>query len=401
VKKINIAFGIGSILISISLLLSACQSATPDPLILQQTLQSAVEKTLTAAPTNTLVPSPTNTPEPTFTPTPARIQYGPTGFPADVNPLTGLKVANPAILDRRPVMIKVANFPRTGRPHAGLSSADIVFDYYTGLGTNRFLALYYGTDSEKVGPVRSGRRVDRWLVGMYQGILGMETAWGPVREQIISYLGNRVIATDHCPALCSDGPLTEISRFANTAEMSIYYASKSSSTNTRQNLDGMVFDSTAPSGGVTGQELTIHYGNNNEGQWKYDAVSGKYLRWIDDVSADNKLSMIPLLDRNTGQQLAFSNLVMILAENESLSHEDTDYEIHIDNVRVGTARVFRNGNTYDVTYKSGVDKPIQFFDKDKNPFALQPGNTWINILGNSSIVDEPQPGIWNIQQRTP
>ncbi|MCD6355663.1 MAG: DUF3048 domain-containing protein, partial [Anaerolineaceae bacterium] len=88
------------------------------------------------------------------------------------NPLTGLPVSDPALLERRPVMVKVSNFPRLGRPHAGLSFADIVFEYFIGFGQNRFLALYYGQDAEKIGPVRSGRRVDAELVTMYSGVLG-------------------------------------------------------------------------------------------------------------------------------------------------------------------------------------------------------------------------------------
>ena len=104
-------------------------------------------------------------------------------FPADVNPLTGLKVADPSLLERRPVTVKVSNFPREGRPHAGLSSADIVFDYYTGTGGDRFLAIFYGQDAEKVGPIRSGRFIDVQLVPMYQGILAMVSACTPSHAQ--------------------------------------------------------------------------------------------------------------------------------------------------------------------------------------------------------------------------
>ena len=77
-------------------------------------------------------------------------------FPDNVNPLTGLVVDDPSRLERRPVMVKVSNFPRTGRPHAGLSFADIVFEYYIGYGLNRFMGIYLGQDSSQVraGPLR-------------------------------------------------------------------------------------------------------------------------------------------------------------------------------------------------------------------------------------------------------
>jgi len=250
-----------SLLVASSLLTACATPTSPGSTAttnLEATLQAYVEATLTAQPTATPLPTATNTPPPTLTPTPARVQYGPTNFPENINPLTGLAVSDPALLNRRPVMVKVSNFPREGRPHAGLSFADIVFDYYTGEGSNRFLAVFYGQDSVQAGPIRSGRLVDRWLVGMYKGILGMYYAYEPVYNAIINQLGGRVITGDHCDdkykAICSDGPNTETSHFANTSELSKYYSSKTSATNTKQNLDGMTFDSEVRSLVLTGMK---------------------------------------------------------------------------------------------------------------------------------------------------
>ena len=81
---------------------------------------------------------------------------------------------DPALLARCPMVIKVSNYPRSGRPHAGLSQADLVFDYYIGEGMNRFAAVYYGSDAVKVGPIRSARLVDVQLAEMYQGILAFQ-----------------------------------------------------------------------------------------------------------------------------------------------------------------------------------------------------------------------------------
>ena len=389
-----------SIVFLLALVLSACQTA-PDPQVMEQTLQAAVAQTLTAVPTATPLPTATSTPLPTLTPTPAEVSYGPANFPENVNPLTGLTVADPGILNRRPVMIKVANFPPESRPHAGLSYADIVFDYYIGNGANRFLALYYGQDAKQVGPVRSGRMIDRWLVRMYGGILGMEYAYKSVFNEIIAQLGSRVIYSDHCPALCSDGPLTEVSRFANTSEMTKLYAAKTTATNFRQTLDGMVFDSVSPAGGTDAPEFTMHYGKNNNAQWKYDTASGKFLRWIDQVNSSGEATMIPLIDRITGKQLGFSNIVVIFAEIETLNGKaDSIHEIHIAGEN-GRALIFRDGKIYDVFYKSVYDTPIQFYDKDKNPVPLQPGNTWMHLTGNYSKVTEDQPGIWMVSLRTP
>lgn len=379
-------------------LLTACQQAAPT--FSPEDIEAAVQQTLAALPTATATPTATSTPTPTITPTPVIVQYGPTNFPDNVNPLTGLEVSDPALLNRRPLMIKVSNFPREGRPHAGLSFADIVFDYYTGEGSNRFLALYYGQDATQIGPVRSGRLVDRHLVGMYQGVLGAVYAWKDTWTKILDYLGwTRVISEgpNTCPALCRDEALNkvkpEISVFADSAEMTKYYAARPNSTNTRQNLDGMAFHTLPPSGGVQATELTHQFGKNNYAEWKYDPETKKYRRYIETLKANDVVEMIPLVDRVTDEQLQFSNVIVMLVHIETLHHDDTLHEFEILD-KSGRAIIFRDGMMYDVTYQSGHNTPIQFLDKEGNPFELQPGNTWIHITGSFTTLTEKSPGVY-------
>ncbi len=96
------------------LLLSACQTT----------------QTPTAAPT--ILSTPTLTPEPPIT------------FPANINPLTGLPVNDPALLKVPALLISISNFPAYGRPQAGLSFAPFVYEIYITEGATRFLAVFYG-----------------------------------------------------------------------------------------------------------------------------------------------------------------------------------------------------------------------------------------------------------------
>jgi hypothetical protein len=215
-------FGFLLAFLTIILLASACNGSTPNA-TLSPAEQTAVVQTLTAmAPTEpsaTPTPTVTLTPKPSATPTKPQTSVGPDEFPEGVNPLTGLKVENPELLKRRPVLVKVANYPAEGRPHAGLSYADIVFEYYIGGGSNRFNALYYGQDCNKVGPVRSGRLVDPELTRMYQGVLAMSGAnQENVFPRITELLGDRVITEGNCPGLCRDD-YTVMGVFANTADI--------------------------------------------------------------------------------------------------------------------------------------------------------------------------------------
>lgn len=385
------------------LVISACSSvpaATPD---LSQA-QTLAAQTLAAMPTFTvpvtatpLLPA-TNTPPPkpsitaippTATPapptaTPSPIVVGPSNFPDNVNPLTGLVVANPEILNRRPVLIKVANFPRVGRPHAGLSAADIVFEYWIGEGSNRFMALYYGTDSSKVGPMRSGRYVDAQLVPMYQGTLGFVSAWAPVLTKILDTLGKRAAmeGPNNCPAICRYDPGTVVDVFSDTAAFT-KHMTDIGVENKRFNLDGMAFDSRAPQTGEPGELLRVEFSTNNYGEWKYDAQSHKYLRFIEDVDETTLTykGMIPLVDRNTDKQLAFSNVIVVFAQYQEFAPTLHDISI-LANRKGQRAVLFRDGKAIEGLWKvSDAEHPMQFITADGQPLPLQPGNTWIVITG--------------------
>lgn len=382
----------------VSTVLSACQTAYSTEQ-LQQTMNAAVASTITSQPTSTQLPTATAVPTNTPVPTPVSVEYGPTDFPANVDPLTGQTVSDPTLLDRRPVMIKVSNFPRDGRPHAGLSKADIVFDYSTGEGANRYLALFYGQNADQVGPIRSGRYIDEWLVSMYQGVLGMMYAWAPEFNEIVGRLGNsRVIngTTNTCPAICKYDNLgvSEISWFANTAEVTKYYVGKNSGSTDKPVLDGMAFNTVAPAGGTDGTDVTMHFGFANEGDFKYDVNTHKYLRWIDNKLSDTTYEMIPQLDRTTNEQLAFSNVIILFASYTTLNGDDTMHQVSLVGAS-GRAMIFRDGQLYEAKWK-GVNTtgPIQFFDSNNKPFELQPGNTWISITGTYSDVEQKDPGVY-------
>ncbi|MCD4739031.1 MAG: DUF3048 domain-containing protein, partial [Anaerolineae bacterium] len=145
----------------ILLLITGCGKATP---------------TAAPTPTRTVKPAATPTARATAVPptaTPTAVVAAPsnvlTPFPPGVNPLTGLKVADPEMLEHIPLAIKISNSPAV-RPQSGLNSADILFEHYAEGNITRFTGIYYGTYPERVGSVRSGRLIDLEIPAMYQGV---------------------------------------------------------------------------------------------------------------------------------------------------------------------------------------------------------------------------------------
>lgn len=319
--------------------------------------------------------------------------------PPVINPLTGLPVEDSQRLERRPVMVKVSNYPREGRPHAGLSYADIVFDYFIGYGTNRFLALYYGQDAYKIGPIRSGRRVDAELVTMYSGVLAYGSADEDTDTVLVTALGEYALSylEADCPAFCGTSTHSATGVFANSEAISAH-VSAMGWENSKPDLPGMVFDDQPPADMQPADQVTILFNYYNRGEWRFDPVSGKYLRWIESIEnegEENKImEMIPLTDRLTGEQLAFSNIIILFANYTELAPSAHTIDIW-DNNNGLPAYLFRDGWMVEGAWASVNDSdPLQFTNADGSPMALKPGSTWIVITGLSSLFHEVQPGHW-------
>lgn len=318
---------------------------------------------------------------------------------AAINPLTGLEVENPEILDRRPIMVKVSNYPQYGRPHAGLSFADIVFEYYIGVGQNRFLALYYGQDSSQIGPVRSGRFVDAQLVLMYSGVLAYGSADEDTDLEINMRLGDYAISNLEAgePVFTGTDTHSIVGVFANSEALSDF-VSEQGLSNGEPDLPGMQFSNSVPNHGKYADQVNILFNYYNRGEWRYDASSGKYLRWIEyfEDEEDTTYDMIPLVDRVTGEQLGFSNIIIIFAKHTK--EADTRYLMDIwGNDKGKRALYFRDGQVFEGTWTANNDTdPMQFYADNGEPFTLKPGNTWIVIASQNSTFKEIETSVWEM-----
>jgi hypothetical protein len=362
------------------ILLVSCQAVSLEPAPVAITTTTQVSTAALGLPENSVQTTDPSTPEPT-------------AIPPDYNPLTGLQVADASRLDRLPVLIKVSNYPRTGRPHAGLSSADIVFDYYIGEMFNRFVAIFYGNDAPQVGPLRSGRLEDSQLTQMFRGILVYGNADERVDNILSKDLGARAIPYKFapCPPVCGDDTHSVTGVFADSAGVT-EFARQSGIVQEKPGLQFATFSNDPPAGGETAIQLLVQYADINRGEWQYDAGSGKYLRWIEDGNEGEPLTMIPLVDRNNGAQLGFSNVIVLTTFY--IEYNRTLHNIDLwNNAGSQKAIYFRDGLKYEGKWHiSDHSQPFELLKGDGTPMPLKPGNTWIVLAGISSEFTNPQGG---------
>jgi hypothetical protein len=375
----------------VALVLSACgpNGIIPQP---TDTPSATPLPSSTPFPTDTPTPTATNTPTPTATPAYPPEGYGPTGFPAEVNPLTGLKVPDPTLLKRLPLAIKVSNLPRNVRPQWGLSLADIVYEYYTEEGTTRFIALFLGNNADIVGPIRSARLFDGNIIRMYKAIMAFGSGDIRVRNRLYNAeYANRLVSEypAKCPPMCRYEPNGANDLITNTAELT-KYGKQQGIDKGGQNLDGMYFNMAAPAGGQSVNHIFTRFSSAIYNRWDYDPATGKFIRnseTTDDLTGGQNEIYAPLTDRLTNEPITADNLAVILVPHEyySVVPEIIDMQFTGN----GTAYIFRDGQAYKLKWnRPTADSVLSLTGEDGKPFPFKPGNTWVEVMGIYSKAEQ-------------
>ncbi len=369
--------------------------------------KTATTKPANIQPTKTL-PSPQ---ESTQTPTEiVAIQIkssGPRNFPANINPLTGLQVPDPRKLDRRPISVKVSNYPRGIRPQWGLSMADHVFEYYHEAGLSRFNAIFYSNDVNKIGPIRSGRLSDEDIVNMYDAFFAYASADSRVLEVFYkSGFYNRTASLSDYP--CPPTPNYPLCRIETDSWNHLITDSvilhkhfeNEGVPNERQNLDGFSFNPEIPENGTPVDKIIVRYSRGSYHKWSYDQNHDTFFRYQDVSDADTGQEVFsPTQDRLTGDVISANNVIILLAKYRYFSKNPEMVEIEFNGN--GTAFAFRDGLVFPIFWKRSPDlNLIEFTNEDGAPYTLKPGNTWIGVIGSSSDV-YTDGSDWRFQFRIP
>jgi hypothetical protein len=305
---------------------------------------------------------------------------GPDIFEPDINPLTGLPVSDPAVLKRRPLIVKVSNAPPLVRPQAGIGAADLVYEHYAEGGLTRFSAIYYGQSPERVGSIRSARLIDYELVPMYQGMLAFSGASIGVEDKLnTSDFADRLFkgVLFGLPYYWRDESI-EIphNMFTNTA--ALWQLATSQGINQPPNLHGMVFHAAPPQGSVGAVNVIDLRYRATRVRWEYDPASSLYHRFADGQGH---------FDANTLQQITAANVVVIYADHtftdivESEFQGSKSYSIEIKLWFEGDAILFRDGQRYDARWIRPTRYDLMALRTLDGQFLyLKPGNTWFQVV---------------------
>ena len=338
---------------------------------------------------------------------------GPCFYQDNVNPLTGLAVENPAVLNRRPIVVKISNSPALVRPQSGIAEADLVFEHYTEAGITRFSAIFYSNTPTRTGSIRSARLIDYELAPMYDALLAFAGASIGVDKRIY---GSETVARGLCaPRQDYEQCLAEAdiigpagfvppSDFVERAYKGVLFGApyfyrdetlpvphnlfvnlealweraESDGNGGRQGLSGMAFHPEIqgePDG--SGIYAQVRY-TTTIAEWHYEPESARYYR-----SSDGQGHF----DANTGEQVSASNVVIVYAGHyltdiiESGYAENIHWSAQITVWPGGNAIIMRNGVRYEGHWLRPTRPDLLIFETvDGETIYLNPGNTWVQLV---------------------
>jgi len=367
---------------------SNTDSAQPDGLIAEVVVAAptAISQPLTAVPEvieEEIAEPPTEATEVEIQPT-QTIESEPE---QPMNPMTGLPVDDPGVLQRRPLLVSISNFPPTARPQAGLSFASHVYSTFIGFGMNRYVAVFYGDYAEHlqeilanrlaegndddfaIGPVRSGRVAFEDIKNQYPHALLITAGASP---EVLSQLSNQV------SVFGSSG------ESVNSTGVGAGALGQLASGNPVDPLkyESLVFDLAPPEGGEPAEFVRIIYNYLNQNGWEYDLGSQTYLRSQD--QADGSGELYPLTDKLTGEQLGFENVLVLWAKHSYLS--PTVVQINLSYVWDQFGLLYRDGRVYEIKWSTRNGK-LMIYDGEGAPVPLKPGKTWFEVVSFQTTWD--------------
>ncbi len=302
----------------------------------------------------------------------------PAGLPPTVepgiNPLTGQVAADPALLQRRPILVRYGN-DSAARPHSAISQSEMVMeDLMEAWWITRLTAVFLEGEPEQVGPVRSARPVNIEMTPAFNGVLTFSGAsagvWG-----LLNSSGLDIVYDGRDGDLFYRSSSRAAPHNLYTSIPDIRARLTSRGIERAVSLSGLTFSDAAPEGGAPAGRVDVPLPPSSVVAWTWDPETWAYRRWVQSK---------PYTDAETGEQVACENVIVIYAKHWMTNIvEDANgaTAIGIALKGGGRAQVFRDGLVYEGTWWREEAKMLfQFIDADGHPIPLRPGHSWIQFL---------------------
>ena len=274
---------------------------------------------------------------------------------------------------KRPIALMIDNDSNAARPQIGLESAYMVYEIVVEGQATRFMALFNNFNLEKVGPVRSSRHYFLDYAMEHDAIYA-HAGWSPKAAKDISALG-----INNINGVAGDGAIywrdntydsTWHNLYTATTKLSARADEKQYRRETENSLPVYNENDKTPEGREM-TEIHIPYAKFYTVDWKYDEETKRFVRYVNGKTHDSQ----------TGEALSAKNIIMYTIKNKNLPDTEDKGRQDLENIGSGTGYYFSDGMMVEINWsKSARDAKTEYTLTDGTPLALNPGNTFIQIV---------------------
>ena len=274
--------------------------------------------------------------------------------------------------DSRPIAVMIDNEPGAW-PHAGLQDAYMIYEVIVEGGQTRIMALFKGTGTAKIGPVRSSRH---YFVeyAMEHSAIYAHFGWSPQAESRIKSNG-----VNNINGLYYDG--TTFWR-----EGSGYHTAFTSIDNLNKratDLGYLTTSSTEPIYKYSAREYNLEKGKEVTGidmvystshnvSYTYDEARKVFLR-------SQRGSVY--IDRVTKEQYYAKNIIVITAKNYTLNDNSGKGRQEVVNEGTGLGYYLTNGKCINITWKKDdINSKTYIYDEVGEEIILNDGITFFQVI---------------------
>lgn len=289
-------------------------------------------------------------------------------------PLTGLPAPGGHVPDHAALAVKVENLPEA-RPQWGLDKADIVFEEPVEGAITRFVAVYDCTSAARIEPVRSGRFDDPEILEPLGKILfAYSGAIQPVINEIdSSHSLLDDVGANTAPDAYSPDPDREAPHNLYTSTATLYAAAHALGYSEKP--PRAIFSYGPPAPGSTPASQVNITSPLDVTTWTYHPHTGLWYRSYSDTGRALQ---------GDGAQIAFSNVIVMLVDNNESPwpEDDTGTHEYVVNLKGrGAAWVFRDGRQYFGHWERPLlEDPTVFVEANGTKIKLTPGTTWEELV---------------------
>jgi hypothetical protein len=298
---------------------------------------------------------------------------------------------------KKPLMVIIEN-SQDARPQAGLTQADLVYETLAESGITRFMAVFWGKNAEKVGPVRSLRTYFLDWSAEYDdppicniGQAGYES-WEDVivpeadarsyirkyNAKSFSWYGRHVTWRDRDKF--ASGIAWEHVAYSDT--QTLWEDAQTLGWTGPASVDSLSFkrDEIKEKRPLT-QEIEIKFMNlsadSYKVKWVYDKDSNSYKRYLADEAH---------IDENNNKQISAKNIIIQHAQYRPTG--DRNGRIVFTTIDEEKADIMRDGEHIEGKWKKeSRTGRTKFYDSSGNEIELNRGQIWIEVVPMSGTTD--------------